>query len=335
MLSLREFAQIAGISRTTVSRAFSGRGKIAPATKARLAALAAELDFRPSPVLQPAGRRTRTGSVGVLYPGFSASYFQDIQRGLQDALLERGVLPIMLAVTGENLHFCLNRLVDHRIDGLVMTMWEPEVTPADLEHLRRLRLPAVALSSDFGKHFAGLDCVDTDDNQGGVLAARHLLELGHRRLGIVHPAKSSARLQGFLDESARQGAAVDPAHFVFSGAGPLPEFLADLVRLLRQPGRPTALFCGTDIIAADVLQAAAAAALAVPAQLSVAGFSDLSFAARLTPPLTTVRQDGLAVGRLAAERVLNRIAGEATPPRPWLVPTVLMPRRSTAPPPVA
>ncbi len=332
MLSLREFAKLAGVSRTTVSRAFSNSDKVAPATRKQLFELAATVGFRPSPVMRPATRGGgRTHSVGVLYPGYRASFFQDIQRGIQDDLLSHGILPIMLAVDVHNMHQCLNRLVDHRIDGLVTTSAEEAITQDDLQRLRKMKLATVWLASDHGRSFPQDDSVNTDDYQGGMLAARHLIDLGHRRIGLGYP-KATNRLDGFLAELARHGLTVEPDCRVDIPNPAQPEFRARVVDLLSGSRRPTAIFCWTDLEAAVFYQVAHQLHVAIPRELSIVGYADLNFAPLLSPPLTTIRQNGYALGQRAAELIVARIGGDSSPPRQELIPAQLIVRQSTAPP---
>ncbi|MCF7853658.1 MAG: LacI family transcriptional regulator, partial [Candidatus Pacebacteria bacterium] len=319
MLSLREFAKIAKVSRTTVSNAFKKNSNISDATRARLLRLAKEYDFRPSPVMRPAARFGLTQSVGVLYPGFAASYFDDIRQGMQVFLLERGFLPITLAVRPDTLRHALNRLVDHRIDGLAVASWEGGgLTDEDKERLQKLALPLVALGPPFPPGFPLTDNVGTDDVQGGRLAAQHLLQLGHRRVAALSiTADVRVRAETFRNEIERGGGCIQeppPSEQTEYGQ------LHALFDTASETERPTAVFANTDISAARVYQVASELGLHIPADLSVIGYANLDFARILPPPLTTICQDGRAVGAKAGEYIVERIEGCREEPRQYLVP---------------
>ena len=323
---MRKFSKLAGVSRMTVSRVFSGSDKVGPETRARLISLAARHDFRPCAVL-PSSRNGITRSVGVLYPGFGASYFSDIAKGLQDELMTVGFLPVILAVTPANLRACFNRLIDHRVDGIVTCYYAGTFSAAEVVQLRRHKLPIVII----GPIAPGLPCdlVETDDLMGGRLAAGHLAGLGHRVIGVCigNNPDSIIRFRGFTRELAARGLRVKKAHVARHFTWPA--FKSVLNRMLSRPGRPTALFAMNDLVALDIYRVARELGMKVPADLSVMGFADLAFTARMAPPLTTIKQDGVAEGRAAARLIIRRIKGDKTRKQHVRIPAHLVARDST------
>jgi DNA-binding LacI/PurR family transcriptional regulator len=339
MLSLREFAKIAGVSRMTVSRAFSGSDKISIKTRAYLVELAEKYDFRPCAV-QPSSRKGKTRSVGVLYPGFNISYFMDIGLGVQAELISQGYLPILLSVIPENLHDCLNRLIDHRIDGLIFT-YSTFLTELDFERLKRLEIPLVFFGHS---KVPGLDAcyVDSDDEMGGRLAAQHLLELGHRKIAMVStPRGQLERETSFmatLSEAGIKFSEKDIVRYEWKNSYkdlvhdpfPNPGIKKNLVTLLNSPNRPTAIFASTDLLALDVYTILNEMNIKIPEDISVIGYADLRDSRKMYPPLTTIRQDGKTEGRKAAELIIKTLNNKTVEQTFHPVPTELIIRDSTS-----
>jgi LacI family transcriptional regulator len=180
-----------------------------------------------------------------------------------------------------------------------------------------------------------MSSVSLDHEQGARVAIEHLLDLGHRRIGIVNwtleaPHCASAQ-RGIEATLADHGLALDPALLQVVARPDAPCGAAALARLLALPDPPTAVFAYGDLMAYGVMAAAQAAELSVPADLSVVGYDDIPLAQHLLPPLTTVRQDTYATGRRAAEVLIGEIEGSSLRQR-ILIQARLSVRASTAPP---
>ena len=217
-----------------------------------------------------------------------------------------------------------------------------------VDFLHRRRLPLVYVDQDPADD---IPSVNVDDRGGARAAARHLLDLGHRRIGLllsgVHgpygllaaPAAgeghaSRRRLLGWLDELTPAGAGLLTVSQ--DGTG-LEQARWGARLLLDRPDRPTAVLCFSDAVAFGALQAAADLGIDVPGELSVVGFDDNPLAAQVRPSLTTVRQDVAAKGRAAAAALTAAIerakTGTAAPAEHVLLPTELVIRESSAPAP--
>jgi LacI family transcriptional regulator len=337
-LSLRDVARLADVSPATVSRVFSGRATVAPATRQRVLELAERHGFRPSAIGQVAfGGNTR--SIGVLLPNLTTSFFADIACGLQQELLQVDYLPMVLQQgSGDPEQRAIQRLLDHRVDGMILHLTDEALQPRDFAVVLKARLPMVMIGAVHPAVSADIVC--NDDLAGGREVGTHLVELGHRRLGFVYfgagHSPSDPRLAGFRDALGQRGmvlreqdvARIEP--FVADNAARL---RADLLRVLRQPDRPTAIFASTDLLAGEVYRVACEVGLRIPRDLSVAGFANLNFSPLMDPPLTTADQFGLDIGRRAARLILDRIRNPAMPRRTEIVPVRLIVRGSTAGPP--
>lgn len=340
MISLRQFAKMANVSPATVSRAFSGSAIVQPETRDRILGLAKSCGFSPS-CARPASVNGSTRSVGLLLPTLGISYFSDIALGVQRSLASRGYL----AITVEGRAFpggdrsALKRLLEHSVDGLIVDMPDESVNRDEFQRLSNFEGPIVQIESR--RTGFSTDVVSTDDIEGGRIAAKRLLELGHRRISFCRYGEGRStcepRFAGFKSALDAFGVAYDKSLEMeqppFSGDG----FYENALRVLSLPPalRPTAVFATMDPLAVHVYEAAGALGLRIPEDLSVIGYSDFELAKLMSPKLTSVRQDGLAVGAEAARLFFKRIDEPASPLSDVAIAVSLSVRASTAPAPQA
>jgi LacI family transcriptional regulator len=325
---MREVAERAGVNKSTVSRVLSGTNPTAasPQTAEAIRAAAAELGYFVDP--WAASLRTqRTRSIGVLLPRLTDTVQAMIFEAIEDVATQCGY-QALVASTGDNAEEERRRvrlLEGRRVDGLVITTARID-DGAYLDELRGRGVPFVLANRAVGDH----PVARGDDRLGGVLAARHLLADGHRRIGVIagatYAATSMDRTQGFRDTVAEDGADGDPLLVVESGP-----HVDDGVRgarlLLSLEPRPTAIFAVNDQIAVGAMAAIRDAGLAVGSDVAVVGYNDTPVSARLPIPLTSVRHPVQSIGRLAMQNLLALLAGE--PPRSVTFPVRLTVRASS------
>lgn len=337
--TLQSIADEVGVSRMTVSNAFSRPEKLSADLRTRILATAEKQGYAgPDPAAR-ALARGRTGTVGLLVTGRLGDNVRDAVGteflvAVADALSDHG-LALTLIVAGVGGEVVPAR--DVPMDGALVHVSEPG--SPDVEWLRRRELPLLTVDQD---PLPGVPSINVDDLAGARAAAQHLLDLGHRRIGTLNldpPSPPSLeRARGWAEVLEPAGAAPVEAVAAFRP----PEAAYDAARrLLERPDRPTALLCFSDAFAAQALRAAEALGLRVPEDLSVVGFDDGPLATSLAPALTTVAQDVTEKGRLAvagllqvmaAARAADTPAGSAGARR-TVMPTSLVVRDSTAPPP--
>jgi DNA-binding LacI/PurR family transcriptional regulator len=216
------------------------------------------------------------------------------------------------------------------VDGVLVYICDP--TAPDIAWLERRGLPVVVVDHNVRE---GIASVNVDDRGGARLAAQHLVDLGHRRVGIVtletdpdvlnYPARE--RLLGWHD--ALDPVGVEPRVVTTPYAPPAAAYDAAL-SLLDRPDRPTGVLCFSDAFALATIRAAESLGLRVPDDLSVVGFDDSVLAAGSRPPLTTVHQEVAAKGIAAVASIADVIGGGR--PAPVVLPTTLVVRESTAAP---
>ncbi|MEE4454626.1 LacI family DNA-binding transcriptional regulator [Novosphingobium resinovorum] len=310
--TIEDVAAAAGVSIRTVSRVLNKSPKVNAETRARIEAAIAVLNFRPSARARALAMR-RSFLIGLIHNDRNALVLDSIQRGVVDATAPRGyeviVHPTPLEA-GAAIRDVLGFVERSRVDGLVIL--PPVSGIAGLaEALAEAQVPVAALSSVPIAGFA--DVIVSEERAAGAQVARHLLDLGHRRLGIVNgpadTASATERRAGFIEEAARAGASVAeaPGDYDFAAG------VAGAELLLSRVDRPTGIFAANDIMAAGVLKVAAARGIAVPGDLSVVGFDGSLVTRMLSPALTSVLRPFGEMAGAAAERLMARIEGRQMP----------------------
>ena len=329
--TIAQIAQELGVSVPTVSKVLNGRADVAASTRERVeAALERHQYQRRKPAPPPTG----TGLIDLVFHRLGSSWSMEIIRGVEDAAAEHHVSVILSELGG--VHRPPRAWLDSTLlrPPLGVLTVASRLSPAQRRLLARRSIPSVVIDTD-GEPPADLPTVGSDNWNGGLTATRHLLSLGHRRIGaIAGPADmlcSRARLDGFRSAHAEAGVAVDdslirPGNFyVESGYRGGRE-------LLSRRDRPTAIFAGSDMAALGIFRAAHELGLSVPGDLSVVGYDDISVAEWSTPALTTVRQPLAEMGALATSMLMDLVEGRQPPSRRINLATELVVRESTAPP---
>jgi LacI family transcriptional regulator len=337
LTTIRTVAARAGVSIKTVSRVFNAPESVAESTRARVQAVTEELNFVPDQRAR-AMRSGRSGVVGFLTDVIATTpYSVDIVRGVEDALAERGI-SLLIGNTSNRpggLPTILRTFRGSRVEGVIF---------AAMYHRE---------ADDFGAGIAGpsvlVNCFTTladvptvlpDDEEGGHVVGRHLLELGHRRIGslTLWPEIAAVPLrQAGLMRACREAGLSLPEELVAPGqlsTAPFDQKIAyaAAMRLLERKDRPTAVFCGNDEMALQVYNAATVLGLRIPRDLSVVGFDDYRlFSEGLRPALTTVALPYQRMGRIAADLLFELIAGGAASSEVIRVQGPLIQRQSTAP----
>lgn len=312
-VSIKQIAEASNVSMTTVSRVLRGQGEISDATRARVEAAARKLKYRPNLLVK--GIQTgRTQTIGVLLSPEDA-FLGHILGGILDTLSEADHAPIVLRTRKDSLGYHglteleqIHRLVDRRVDGVILRPVEDAASDDYLKEIWERDLPLIAVDRQLP--YSHADFVGSDDRDGAQQAAEYLLNLGHRRLGhISGPIFTSTgrdRHEAFLETIAQCPGAICHTREDLTFA----QGYTQAIELLKLPNRPTAIFAGNDLIAEGIYRAVSELGLKIPQDLSVVGFCDMAFARWMQPMLTTIRQDGVLIGQRAAELMVQRVSGE-------------------------
>jgi LacI family transcriptional regulator len=332
-VTIREVADLAGVSIATVSRVVNGRDDVAPETRELVQRVIRERGYQANRSARGLSGG-RTGLVGVLVPLVHPAYFSAILAGAAEALYEQDMRLLLSPTHHEHARevSLLDRLTHGTTDGALLVL--PEESSAELVELL-----------DQGYHFVVVDprerldervpAVSAAHASGADQAIRHLLGLGHRRIGMITgPARWVAtedRRRGYHAALAAAGIMPDPELEVESDFE-IPGGERAGGRLLDLPQPPTAIFAGNDNIAIGTIQAARARGVRVPEDLSVVGFDDVEHATIVTPALTTIRQPLAEMGRMAVSMLVRLLERQGIETLHVELGTRLVVRDSTAPP---
>ncbi len=294
-VTLQSIADRVGVSRMTVSNAFSRPDQLSAELRERILATATELGYLgPDPAARSLATGT-SGAIGVLWT-------EPLRLALSDAVTARflGAVADELSADGLALTMLPPTVPAHDVamDGAIAYACAPDAAP--VQWLRRRGVPVVAVDMIWDGASVR---VGIDDRGGARRAAEHLVGLGHRRIALLIPQAGGERLTGWLAGLA----GIKPVVGFVEVFGENRTMLADFLRRHR----PTAVLCVSDLVAAQVLAVAGELGLDVPSALSVVGFDDHPVAAGLG--LTTVRQDPDAKGRAAAQALRQTLAHRADP----------------------
>jgi DNA-binding LacI/PurR family transcriptional regulator len=308
MATITEVAERAGVGVGTVSRVLNGHPSVAAETRARVQDAIAVLDYRPSPLARNL-KRGRTQRIAVLVSFFTSPAAIERLRGLTRALVGTGYELVLYPVEDdEQRRTHVESLAGpHQADGIVLIS-----LPLGDDELDRLRRAAVSVVQIDARH-PDVTSIVVDDVHGGELAARHLLELGHRAAAFIGDTEqndygftsSRDRRIGYVRALAAAGCR-PPDDWLRTGTHGADPAAGMARELLEAPNRPTAVFAASDTQAFGVLSAARELGLRVPDDLSVLGFDDVEAAAHVG--LSTVRQPLQDSGRLATEVLLGDLA---------------------------
>ncbi|MDI2030269.1 LacI family DNA-binding transcriptional regulator [Saccharopolyspora sp. TS4A08] len=324
MVTILDVARAAGVSKSTVSRVLDERlPRSTNATAERVREVAAELGYVRDP-LASGLRRSGTSTVGVIVPRLTDTVMAMLYEAITEVAAGRDLFTVV--ATTEDLPEAQDKAVEslrrRRVDGLILTTARVG-EPVDVGGTPY----ALALRTDG----AGPAAIG-DDRLGAQLATRHLIDLGHRRIGLVggpeYASSARGRAEGYREALDSGGIGFDPA-LVAGDAFSIEAGEIAGRALLDRPDRPSAVFAVNDNTAIGVLAAAHALGLEVPRDVSIVGYNDIPVVSRLPVPLTTVRVPFRQIAADALRLVLDdgTARGETAVSAPTLIP-----RASTAPP---
>lgn len=308
-VTLEEIAQIVGVSRSTVSRALNDSPLISRNTKRRVKQVADSLGYVPN-VLARGLKNEHTELIAVILSSVVNPFVTDIVQGIEDMLERNSYKPIYFDSNGtvekEIKHIYSARQL--KVDGMIIITTQSE--SSSLSRLLRGGYPVVFLDNIIETDFA--DYVTVDNYLGAKLAVEYLLSIGHTDIQFIGGPTgvyvNERRKEGYVD--ALKNVGLEPRLEWTCKGGFLMEHGYDVACKLIQAGDiASALFCVSDSIAIGVMRAFTEKGIRVPQDVSIVGYDDLPIARYLPISLTSVEQPKLEMGRVAAERLINRING--------------------------
>lgn len=329
MVSIADVAARAGVSQTTVSHALSGKRKVSDAVKQRVEQAMVSLDYVPSRSAQNLALGM-TRILAVLVPDIGNGYFARLAKGAEAAAVARGYNILICGTGYDNAREVqyLEMIHSRTVDGIVYTAGEP---PTEEELSRVLgETPTVLVDEEIrGSELAS---IVSDNEQGGRLAAEHLIGLGHRSALVlgVDGVVGTRRMTGFSTAWAAGGGR--PLEFTMGSvtAESGRSCIAPYVERIRS-GEFSAVFAGSDLMALGAIELLLEQGLSIPGDVSFVGFDDSPDARYSSPRLTTVRQDMLGLGSGAVSMLIDQLEGITAEDHHVVLPVELIERESSAP----
>jgi LacI family transcriptional regulator len=331
--TIRDIADLAGVSIATVSRVLNDRPDVSPETRETVMQVVREHGFSTNRGARGLSSG-RTGMIGLTLPLVADAYFGPMLSGASEALYERDMRIVLAPTFHEHDRevSLIERLMRGTTDGAILML--PEESAAELRLLQRQGFPFVVVDPREAPP-DGIACVAAMHAAGAKLATEHLLELGHRRIGAIAGAPgwyaTEERIIGYRAALAGAGILLDPDLVTYSDWR-TPWGRQSAEQLLSLPDPPTAIFGFNDNVAIGALHAAHKRGLSVPEDLSVVGFDDTAPATIVLPQLTSIRQPLAEMGRMGASLLVRLIEGQRVDALRVELSTKLVVRESTAPP---
>lgn len=329
-VTIRDLAEAAGVSVTTVSQILNGKGeRFSIETRQRVHQLQEDLgyvpDFNARNLIMKSAQ-----TIGVLVPNLGNPFFSMFIRGVQQTSRERHFIPLIFGANhDEQLEsYYLQELIKRAVDGLIIA--SASITGEAIDNiLKKNGIPYLLIDQNGGP---SVDRIRVDDEQGGQLAARYLLALGHQRIVVVmpeHPTQNlRIRLAGFKAQLVDQQIPLADSAVITSPMTKLGGYQATAAVLAQHP---TAVFAINDETALGLMRGLHEQGVRVPDDISVLGYDDIDLDEYVVPKLTTIHQPVVTMGQQATELLINRVQNQRQPAQMVDLPVVLKQRESTGP----
>ncbi len=331
MSSIKDVANLAGVSISTVSRVLNKSCPVSENKRQRVLKAASQLGYVPNPAARSLLLH-KTGVVGVVIPYASGEFFSEFLSGVDQTAADREYF-LLISISRRNEADLLKaiRSLDKRVDGLVV--WAPEMGPTDIIDLVSGSTPVLLVNRH--ENDIESDCVDFDNYGGMTKVVDYLLDLGHRDIAFIAgpPAAvdAKARLQAFR-ETLQKRSITHRSDLEFSGRFTIEDGFQAAQRILEMERRPTAIVASNDQSAFGALRALREAGVDVPGDISVTGFDDVPSASFFSPPLTTARVPVRRMGEVVIDTLLDRLVEHRTSFERRTLEVDLIVRQSAAPP---
>lgn len=329
-VTIADVAELAQVSKMSVSRVLNGQAGVSDKTRQRILDAVDQLGYVPN--ANPRFRGSGSKLIALLIPDITTTYMGEILRGVSGAA-ERLDYGLMLYTQGstdyvERTSYYLSLMENSLVDGVLMVV--PRNYEVIIDELKAHELAYVIV--DHHSDAVGEPSVTATNRKGMLDAMRHLLALGHRRIGFITGRMdiicSHDRLQGYRDGLAEIGLPFDP-DLVREGDFLQPTGFKQAQSLLEMDNPPTAIVASNDIMAFGVMDAAKAAGFTIGQDISIIGFDDTFAASQVYPPLTTIRQPLASMGETALEMLVTLLQGRTVLNPRRELPTELVIRQST------
>lgn len=334
-VTIRDVARAAGVSVSTVSRVLNNKGTISEETTKRIHEAMEELKYVPNDF----ARNFANGSPRAIAlvidvadaPSYANNFFNNTVFGIETAA-HRNDYSLMVtngAPNASGISGVERLMLGKKVDGVILPV--SLVEPEFLAKIEELKFPCVILGRTDGTD-AEMNWVDMNNTQAGVLAARHLIQHGYKRIAFVSDAESttfdSDRVSGYCRELDAKGLPVDTGLIIHTGVG-IENAISVVKNLLMSENRPDAVLCSSDIIALGAVRAAKRAGLRIPEDFGVLSFDNTAITDLAEPGITSMDVDTYELGVQTAEILINQVENPEASIRQVLLSTRVVEREST------
>ena len=307
-VTIEDVAELAGVSRQTVSRAINDKGEISPDTKERVMQAVEQLGYRPNRLAQ--GMVTqRTYTIGLILSNITNPFFPEVTRGVQDTAQARGY-NVFLCNTDDNAEIELQELhslAAQGVDGIIL--FSHQASDADLTSFADSYHPIVVINRVF--QHPNVSVMMVNNYRGAQLAADYFIDHNHAQLGMLTNASPSysqvRRVRGFKERIEERGLLL-PDDCIATAPANLEGGRQAAHQLLDNHPEITAIFTYNDLMALGAIRACGERGLHIPNDVAIIGFDNIRFAAMATPSLSSIHVDKYAIGQQAIDRLITMIA---------------------------
>ncbi len=306
-------AKAAKVSISTVSRSYNHPELVNPATRKKIDAAVRRLGYIRNRAAQTI-HGIRSGTIGLVVPTIDHAIFAEVIQAFSDAVEPYG-FTILVASHGYDLereYGVLRKFLEHRVDGVALIGLDHSAESYTL--IERQSIPAISIWNYSATSI--LPTIGVDNRRAGQLAAQHLVDLGHRDIGMVFPPttdndRARDRQKGAMSVLADLSRAT-PEEWIVETPYSISDTKEAVSRMLSQPALPTAILCGNDVLAVGAIYAAMRCGLKVPDDISIIGIGDFKGSREMEPGLTTVRLPARTIGELAGRELARLVTKEST-----------------------
>lgn len=310
MVTLKDIAEKTGYHFTTISKALNDHPRISPKTKAKILAIAKEMDYHPNTIAQ-SFKRQRSKTIGVIVPQIRNDFFSSVISGIEAIIYEAGYT-LMISQSNESfkreaLH--IKTFVSNQVAGVLIAISKETDSVDHFATLKRHGIGLVMFDRILENN--QLNSVTVNDYDGAFEIVTHLIKSGYRKIAhLAGPQRLSVvknRLQGYIDALKNNNIAPDERLIIHDG---LDEQHGEngMKQLMNAKIKLDAVFCVNDLAALGTYRVIKSFGLCIPKDVAVAGFGNNIISSYLDPPLTTVNQSPFLIGKIAAKMILRQIS---------------------------
>lgn len=328
--TLKDVALAAGVSQSTTSRALSGEGYVASTVRERVLAAADSLGYVPHAMARSL-RKQDSQTIGVLVSDLRNSFYADLAAGIAAHARREGYTMMLVDDQGstEAEMDAARAFVATRVAGVIVTPLSGDVS----EYLRRQHIPVVEADRQFSG--GSSDAVLIDNEGVARRMTDHLIDLGHRRIALFIDETTwttgGERAAGYRASLEGSGIPADPALVIATGWD-AEAARKSAIDILARRDHPTAIFAANNLLAEGVWRATNDLGLRIPDDVSIVSFDDSEWMSMVSPGITAVAQDAVALGEAAMDRLLDRLKDPSADPQMLVLDAQVRPRGSTAAP---